>query len=108
MGLMVELANRFAANVQRPIEWIHMPVPRDRDDEAYFAPLQALHRRPETELYLGLVHLTDGIAGARNRLTSAKRVLTDFGVATECGFGRRKPETIESLLRLHREVALLE
>jgi hypothetical protein len=107
MGLMVELANRFAASVQRPIEWIHMPVPRDRDDEAYFAPLQALHRRPETELYLGLVHFTDGIAGARNRLTSAKRVLTDFGVATECGFGRRKPETIEALLRLHREVALL-
>jgi hypothetical protein len=107
MGLMVELANRFAANVQRSIEWIHMPVPRDRDDEAYFAPLRGLHRRAETELYFGLIHLTDGLEGARKRLRSAKRVVTDFGVATECGFGRRKPETIASLFRLHREVALL-
>ena len=107
MGLMVELANRFAANVQRPIEWIHMPVPRDRDDEAYFAPLRGLHRRGETELYFGLIHLTDGLKGARKRLMSAKRVVTDFGVATECGFGRRKPETIASLFSLHREVALL-
>lgn len=107
MGLMVELANRFAADVRRSIEWIHMPVPRDRDDEAYFAPLRGLNLRPETELYLGLIHLTDGIEGARRRLTSAKRVVTDFGVATECGFGRRKTDTILSLLRLHRQVALL-
>lgn len=106
-ALMVELANRFAVTVQRPIEWIHMPVPRDRDDEGYFAPLSALRCKPETELYLGLIHLTDGIGGAQRRLASAKRVLTDFGIATECGFGRRKPETIEALLKLHREVALL-
>jgi hypothetical protein len=106
-GLMVELANRFAADVRRPIDWVHMPVPRDREDEAYFAPLRGLHLSSETELYLGLIHLTDGIAGASNRLASAKRVLSNFGVATECGLGRRKPETIEALLRLHREVALL-
>jgi hypothetical protein len=28
-----------------------------------------------------------------------------FGVATECGFGRRPPESIEPLMRLHAEVA---
>ena len=108
MGLMVELANQFTTNVQRSITWIHMPVPRDRDDDAYFAPLRMLRLRPETELYIGLIHLTDGIPGACKRLAAAKRILSKFGVATECGFGRRKPETILELLELHRELALLE
>jgi hypothetical protein len=31
----------------------------------------------------------------------------DFGIATECGFGRRDPATIPALLRLHAEVAAL-
>jgi hypothetical protein len=25
----------------------------------------------------------------------------DFGLSTECGFGRRRPETISELLKLH-------
>jgi hypothetical protein len=58
-----------------------------------------------TELYLGLIHLTDGIEGAKRRATAAKRFVSDFGVATECGFGRRPPETIPDLIRLHRLVA---
>jgi hypothetical protein len=31
--------------------------------------------------------------------------LSNFGVATECGFGRRRPETLSELLRIHRQVA---
>ena len=30
---------------------------------------------------------------------------TDFSIATECGFGRRRPDTIPELLRIHAEVA---
>ena len=105
MGLMVELANRFTAKVKRPITWVHMPVPRDRDDEAYFAPLQDLRLHSGTELYIGLIHLRDGISGAIKRLAAAKQVIPKFGIATECGFGRRNPETIFSLIKLHREVA---
>jgi hypothetical protein len=104
-ALMVEFANQIVAAVKRPITWIHMPVPRERDDDAYFAPLKNLKLKPETEFYLGLVHFTDGIQGAQRRLAAAKRVVNDFGVATECGFGRRPPETIPGLLKLHREVA---
>ena len=104
-ALMVEFANRIAAAVDRPISWIHMPVPRERDDDAYFAPLKTLKLKPETEFYLGLVHFTDGLQGAQRRLAAAKRVVSNFGVATECGFGRRPPETIPGLLKLHREVA---
>jgi hypothetical protein len=84
-----------------------MPVPRDRDDDAYFAPLAGLDLRPGTEVYLGLVHQTDGVDGARRRLSAATKALPQFGIATECGFGRRPPDTVADLLALHRTVSEL-
>src|SRR5262249_26239299 len=105
MGDMVEFANRVAARIDRPVQLVHMPVPRDRDDDAYFAPLQRLQLRPETELCLGLVHYTDGVAGSKRRLATARKFVTDFAIATECGFGRRDPATVPELLRIHREIA---
>jgi hypothetical protein len=105
MADMVELANRLAQGIRRSIELIHMPVPRDRSDEAYFAPLKALRLKPETELCLGLVHYTDGVAGTRNRLAAAEKFVKEFSIATECGFGRRQPDTIPELLRIHADVA---
>ena len=105
MADMVEMANRLSERIARPIELIHMPVPRDRSDEAYFAPLKRLRMKPETELCLGLVHHTDGAAGTRKRLAAAEKVAKEFSIATECGFGRRRPETIPELLRIHAEVA---
>jgi hypothetical protein len=82
-----------------------MPAPRERDDEAFFAPLGNLKLHPETELYLGLVHYTDGVAGAQKRIAAAQRFVSTFGIATECGFGRRPPETVAPLMALHRDVA---
>ena len=105
MGDMVDVANRLSADIKRPINLIHMPVPRDRSDDAYFAPLAKLRLHPETELSLGLVHYTDGAAGTRKRLTTAERYVQAFSVATECGFGRRNPSTIPELLRIHAEIA---
>lgn len=58
---LVDIANAISAGVQRPIQWISMPVPRNRTDDAYFAPLRGL--RLQTQLYLGLVHVTDGPRG---------------------------------------------
>jgi len=106
-SVMVDLASRVLAGVHRPIQWIHMPVPIDRSDDAYFAPLRNLSLPASTELYLGVVHLDDGVAGARERVRAAARVLPRFGVACECGLGRRPPERIPELLRLHRDVASL-
>ena len=108
MSDMVEFANRVSRQIKRPIQLIHMPVPRNRADDAYFGPLRRLELRPETELCLGLVHYTDGIGGARARLAAAKRYVRDFSIATECGFGRRDPATIPALLRLHAEIADLD
>jgi hypothetical protein len=107
MGDMVEMANRLNALVSRPIQLIHMPVPRDRDDDAYFAPLKKLRLEPETRLALGLVHYTDGIAGTSRRMATARRHAIDFEIGTECGFGRRAPETIPALLRIHAAAAEL-
>lgn len=105
MGDMVDVANRLSADIARSIALIHMPVPRDRADDAYFAPLARLRLKPETELCLGLVHYTDGVDGTRRRLQTAERHVRDFSVATECGFGRRDPATIPELLRIHAEIA---
>src|SRR5215470_5197635 len=60
-GDMVALANYLSRAISRPIQLIHMPVPRNRADDGYFAPLDRLELRPETELCLGLVHYTDGL-----------------------------------------------
>lgn len=104
-GLMVELAHALLAKIAHPISWIHLPVPRDRDDEAYFEPLQDLRLPAGTQLFLGLVHLTDGEEGAERRLRAARSSQRPFGIATECGFGRRDPDSIPELLALHRAVA---
>jgi hypothetical protein len=108
MGDMVEFANRVLLAIKRPIQLIHMPVPRDRADDAYFAPLARLALRPETELCLGLVHHTDGVKGAEKRLAAARKYAANFSIATECGFGRRDPRTIPELLCIHAAVADLD
>ena len=108
MGDMVDMANRLTRAVKRPIQLIHMPVPRDRSDDAYFAPLKDLTLAPQTEIALGLVHLTGGLDGVKQRMATARRHLGSFAIATECGFGRRPPETIPALIQLHADAAKLE
>ena len=99
----VEMANLGCAQAGRRIDYVHMPVPRDRQDAAYFAPLDALDIEPAIP-YLGLVHHTDGEAGTRARIATAKSVLPNFGIATECGFGRRPAAQIPALLDIHCRV----
>lgn len=87
-GRVVELMSSFAHRVERPVDWVHIPVPIERDDGRYFEPLHQLKLPEETELYLGLVHFRDGIEGAQRRIATAQRFAPAFGVATECGMGR--------------------
>ena len=108
MGDMVEFANRLSRQIRRPVQLIHMPVPRNRTDDAYFDPLKRLKLRPETEICLGLVHCTDGVEGTKKRIAIARKFLPNFSIATECGWGRRDPRTIPELLRIHAEIAKLD
>jgi hypothetical protein len=104
-ALIADVARAVGAGIGRPLTWIHLPVPRGRTDTAYFEPLRDLRLPSETELYLGLIHATDGSAGADRRIAAALSALSEFGVATECGMGRRPPESIPDLLRQHAEIA---
>jgi hypothetical protein len=103
-SLLVTVAAAVLASTTRTLDWLHLPVPIERDDDAYFAPLADLVLPEETTLYLGLLHKEDGLEGARRRIAAAKAYVSDFGVATECGIARdAAPEDIPSLLRLHAE-----
>lgn len=103
--VLVEIMNGITAAAPRLINWFHIPVPRNRTDEAYFTPLRKLNLRPQTNLYLGLVHHADGLKGAKQRIDAAQKTISDFGVSTECGFGRQPPEHVSELLSIHAEVA---
>jgi hypothetical protein len=105
LALCVDLSNALTLAVGRSISWLHMPVPRGRHDAEYFSPLRDLSVPFETTIYLGLIHLTDGVDGSLRRLETASKFHEEFGVATECGFGRRDPKTITDLLLLHKRVA---
>jgi len=107
MGVMVAFHNAIAARAKHSIAWVHMPVPKEREDEAYFAPLAELRLRP-TELMLCLVHRLDGIEGARRKVAAARKFAPVFGVGTECGMGRYfSPDTMQEVFALHRQVAAL-
>lgn len=100
---LVRYANAVIAASVRTLTWLHLPVPIERDDEAYFAPLADLAY--DGELYLGLVHREDGAEGAERRIAVAQRFAPQFGVATECGIGRAPEGTTDGILRTHAEVA---
>jgi hypothetical protein len=102
---LVAVANALGDGLERPLNWIHMPVPERRDDDGWFAPMRDLRLRPETELYLGLLHPADRDEGALRRIAAARRHVPVFGVGTECGWGRGTAEAVMGLLELHRGVA---
>jgi hypothetical protein len=96
-GVMTEIVNDVVTGVSRTIEFFHLPVPKARSDDAYFAPLEDLALAPGTALYLGLVHHEDA-AGDAARLAAARRHVRVDGVGTECGMARGDPSRLESLL----------
>ena len=72
--------------------------------DSYFVPLRALFPKFEehgTELYLGLVHYDD-LEGTRIRIAAAREAFgdLDFGLATECGWGRTPKEEIASIMAI--------
>jgi hypothetical protein len=103
-GIMVELTNAIVAGVKRPIQYFHMPVPKGRSDDAYFAPLERLELRPPTELYLGLIHHDDADGDAA-RLAAARRHARVDGIGTECGMARGDPARLPALLAAHARAA---
>lgn len=102
---LTKFANLVNAKITRKLTWLHLPVPIERDDSAYFAPLANLQLDEGTELYLGLVHREDGHEGIERRVTSASEYVKKFGLSTECGFGRSPLDDRKKLFRLHKVVS---
>lgn len=111
-ALMTRFFNAIRAQTTRPINWLHIPVPRPHDSEKYFSPLRDLQLGPETELYLGLLYVDDGVERTREKLDVACGCVGNFGVAAACGLNpfvsgipaERLPETIA----YHRRIAELD
>jgi hypothetical protein len=101
MANMVEITHGMIATMQRPVQYVHMPVPRDRNDDAYFQPLRHLTLPAGTDLYLGLVHDGDE-AGNATKLAKARQYTAVAGVGSECGWGRSAPERLPAILAAHR------
>ena len=101
MGVMIRMANGVRRALARRIDFLHLPVPKDRRDAAYFKPMLDLAGFADTTLYLGLIHHEDQ-AGDRARIATARTFTPVFGVATECGWGRTDPRRVPGLLDSHR------
>ncbi len=97
----VEIAHGVLGRLGRSLQFLHVPAPKHRDDAAYYAPLAGLRLPEACELYLGLIHHDDR-DGDRRRIAAASRAVGDFGIATECGWGRGDPSRAPGLLDSHR------
>ena len=102
-AVMVTMTQGLLSRLRRRLDFLHLPVPQDRSDDQYFAPLRELALPGETALYLGLIHHADA-AGDQARIAAARKVVPRFGVATECGWGRTDPARVPGLLAAHRNV----
>jgi hypothetical protein len=100
-AILVEIARGVLSRLHRRMDFLHLPVPKDRTDDAYFAPLVDLSLPAESTLYLGLIHHAD-TQGDRARIDAAGKVIHRFGIATECGWGRTDPARVPTLLAAHR------
>jgi hypothetical protein len=105
-AVMVDVANAILRNVERPVQWFHMPVPKARNDLEYFAPLRGLSMPQEAILYLGLVH-ADDYEGTLSRIKAAEQsgFNSRFGVATECGLGRTPAAELDSIFQILKDVS---
>jgi hypothetical protein len=103
-GILVEMMNGIVAATKRPIDFLHIPVPKDRTDDAFSAPLKDFKSRKGMKLYLGLLHHDDD-AGDRKRVEVARRHVAEFGLSAECGWGRTEPGRLPGLLKGHRVAA---
>ena len=104
MAILVEISNGITSRLSRRLDFLHLPVPKDRTDAEYFEPLRSLSVPESTEVMLGLIHYDDA-QGDAARITTASNYLASFGVATECGWGRTDPNRLTGLLESHARAA---
>ena len=100
---MVAIMGEILRSLRRPVQFFHLPVPKQRTDPAFFKPLAELSLPRGCELYLGLVHLNDD-NGNEARLAVARGFAKVAGIATDCGWGRCDAARVRALLEAHRRL----
>ena len=70
---LAALMNGIADSVARPVQFIHIPVPRQAN-EAFYRPLAEWRRPAQIRLYLGLLQFDDD-SGNRARIDLARRAM---------------------------------
>jgi hypothetical protein len=106
MGTLVRMANHAVAASGRQVDWLHMAGPKylRSEDDSFFEPLAELGVG-DTRPFLGIVLPVDGIQGLERRHATARKYLSDFGVAMYCGFGRQPGQDGMQTMRDHAETA---
>ncbi|KAF2163004.1 hypothetical protein M409DRAFT_26452 [Zasmidium cellare ATCC 36951] len=101
LELVVSLTNDLqgAMALHRPVDFVHMPVPKERNDVACVLPLADLGDL-RTTVILGLIHAGD-LEGTWERVRVAQRVCkVPFGVSTECGLTNKPLEYVQSVFEI--------
>lgn len=106
LGVAVDMLNTGARACARRVDFVHAPVQFAKGlQDDHYEPLERL-QVGQARVFLGLIDPSDGVEGALARVGVARRHLSDFGLGTACGWGRRPPsERVEDLLDLERDVA---
>jgi hypothetical protein len=103
LGVCVRMTQEALARVDRRVDYVHMPVVRQPEPE-FFAPLAELDG-DALNVYLGIIHHTDGVEGFRERMEMARGYLPRFGIGSVCGYGRLDPSELPHVLAVHRDCA---
>lgn len=105
ISTVVRVANALSEKIQRPINFIQTATMREWDEAKHWEALSELKLRPETQFYLGLVHASDAVDGALERLAFVNPHLSAYGISTECGLGRHSAEQLDSVTNTFRELS---
>ncbi|WPG98751.1 Hypothetical protein R9X50_00154500 [Acrodontium crateriforme] len=109
LAAVVERGLRIIEKTSHPLNFFHCPVPKSALSTlpAYLEPLKTIApklKEHNTELYLGLIHADDAEA-TRKMMDAANHVVDEYGVATECGWGRTPLDQLESIMAISTGVS---
>jgi len=96
----VNLANAVISASGRRVDWIHIPL-LDRVSDAFLSPLAKLQPRG-ARVHLGVIHNMERF---NERVSAARKYITDFGIGAFCGFGRISPGELGRVLEEHLQAA---
>ena len=103
LALCVRMTQEAVARVDRRVDYVHMPAVKHPQPE-FFAPLAELEGE-DPDVYLGIIHHTDGVEGFVERMEMARRYRRRFGIGSVCGYGRVDPSELPQILAVHRDCA---